>query len=76
MTHPMSMPWLDWKPINTAPRDAVNWILLYGPDCQEPFDAAKWSHDSECWMTSGGEVWEEGKPFGPTMWASIPLPQS
>lgn len=76
MTHPMSEPWLDWKPIATAPRDpsGQTWVLLYSDKSPEPYDVARWSYDGECWLTAGGEFWAEDEPCGPTLWASIPTP--
>jgi hypothetical protein len=74
LPHPMSEPWLLWKPIATAPKDLHTWVLLYSSQSPEPYDVAKWSYDSECWMTAGGEIWAEDQPFAPELWASIPQP--
>lgn len=86
MTHPMSEPWLLWRPITTAPKDGSE-ILLYREDSgvflgrwiapcefinEGEYDGAGW--DEPGWFfadfVQGGRVTDGA----PTLWASIPLP--
>lgn len=79
MAHPMSEPWSNWKPIDTAPKN--RFIILYCPE-----DESKW------WAAWQGERWfgvddeglsREGYSAGDpdvvtgwavTQWTEIPMP--
>lgn len=74
MPHPMSEAWLDWRPMESAPRDGRTWVILFCGQAQEPYDVARWNYDGDCWSTAGGKEWAELQPFGPTCWAAIPEP--
>lgn len=70
MTHPMSMPWLDWRPMHDEPRGFDQIIYL--------------DENRGCWVGNHPEskargVWREnggGQAWGGNAiaWAYIPLP--
>jgi hypothetical protein len=76
MTHPMSEPWLDWRPLTTAPKDGTS--ILVTMDGGEGDDLPYWVL---FWNGSFFECASSG--VGPSMdhlthWAAIPrnLPRS
>ncbi len=81
MTHPMSEPWLDWKPIASAPKDGTT-VLLYSEDIEPNIFQGLWQAWTGSWE-GGGEwvdIWNNdpietnsGMIF-PKLWASIPVP--
>jgi len=70
MTHPMSMPWLDWRSIKDEPHNYD--VILY-----LDADGVAWTgnHPEGCargmWAKDGGGSSEFREPI---MWAEIPLP--
>lgn len=68
MTHPMSEPWVNWRPIETAPLG--DWVLVWAPG----------SNVRDACLTSlGGKPrWLEGPGewlrIEPTHWAPLPAP--
>jgi hypothetical protein len=69
--HPMSEPWLDWQPRESAPKDGTL-LLVCGGELDRP--ALTWWHHSEGWMNGDGR---SGKLFYEfSQWAVIPLPRS
>ncbi len=71
MTHPMSEPWLDWQPEDTAPKNG-ELVLVCGGDLQRP--ALTWWHPEEGWMN--GDGWSGTLRYRFARWARIPPPQS
>ena len=59
--HPMSQPWLDWRPISEAPKRGR---VLYGKLTQ----FGEWTSDVYLWS-------EEPLKYGFTHFAEIPEPQ-
>ena len=70
MAHPMSEPWLDWKPIATAPKDGTSILVTMAGGVDGPYYVLFWN-DSYFEDASSGE--------GPSMdhlthWAYLPAP--
>jgi hypothetical protein len=74
---------MEWRPIETAPRDATP-ILLYDPHRErKPVYEAWWALEYEggpgFWMTPMGPAGRgytilDGKPNSPTHWMPLPDP--
>lgn len=69
MIHPMSEPWLDWQPVETAPKDGTL-LVVCGGDLGRP--ALTWWHHSEGWMNGDGCSGKLRYEFA--QWALIPPP--
>lgn len=71
MAHPMSMPWLDWRPIRDEPRGYED--ILYIDDNGHVWTG---NHPDGCargrWSESGGGASDGHRD--PILWARIPLP--
>lgn len=70
MTHPMSEPWLDWQPKETAPKDGTTILFTMAGGTDGPYYVLFWN-DSYFEDASSGE--------GPSMdhlthWAYLPAP--
>ena len=73
MPHPMSMPWLDWRPISEEPNGYE--MILY---VDEKGEAWTGNCPEGCargiWHENGGGQSDGRKE--PVMWARIPLPHT
>lgn len=78
MTHPMAEPWLDWRPINTAPKD--RFILLHCPEDESRW-LAKWQGGGWYGVDVDHGLTREGHSKGDpdyvtgwfvTLWADVP----
>jgi hypothetical protein len=70
VTHPMSMPWLAWKPLKTAPKDGRLFLAGMEGSTEGPYYVLFWN-DTYFEDASSGE--------GPSLdhlthWAEIPCP--
>jgi hypothetical protein len=70
MPHPMSMPWLDWQPKETAPKDGTCVLFGMAGAVDGPYYVLFWNEDYFEDVSSGE---------GPSMdylthWAHIPVP--
>lgn len=67
MTHPMSEPWVDWRPIDTAPHDGTRIWLGDAVNVVTGF----WSPPVGAWRCD----WQVGNAGDkPTHWAPLPVP--
>jgi hypothetical protein len=73
VTHPMSMPWLDWKPMKTAPKDGSTFLAtMAGGGNDAPYYVLFWNEAYFEDASSG---------VGPSLdhlthWAEIPAPST
>lgn len=70
MTHPMSEPWLDWRPIATAPKDGTTIIVTMAGGNDGPYYVLFWNDIFFEDVNSG-----EGPSIAHlTHWATLPSP--
>jgi hypothetical protein len=64
---------MEWKPIETAPRDWTN-IILFDPECEQPVFQGYYSMEDggrDCWMEDRGNLSDQ---VSPTHWMPLPAP--
>lgn len=66
-----SEPTLTWAPIETAPHDDGESVLLWAEDSD--VESWTWNATDKRWWC-GDRWWKEGDQFGPTHWLAIPAP--
>jgi YD repeat-containing protein len=72
VTHPMSEPWLDWRPIDTIPDDDEDYLVI-DVNVEGGFpQAVYWDSDRQLLCVADADIGYNKACF--THWARIPLP--
>lgn len=75
--HPMSEPWLDWQPIETAPRDSTRILASTSKEfATAEFANGRWVQSPMSWEGSDERDGLADLDFEPTHWTIPALPRS